>query len=118
MRVINQYLFQNPIPEPNQSIPNPELDWGLIGKELIMFIVIDCEFNQAHYPDIINQCFESPLSYVIVKEIDNPLLELDSKSINQCHNCCLCMNKDFNPFCIESNKAVRLNETCINHERY
>jgi len=70
LRVINQYLFQNPIPEPNQSIPNPELDWGLIGKELIMFIVIDCEFNQAHYSDIINQCFESPPSYAIVKEIE------------------------------------------------
>jgi len=36
---------------------------------------------------------------------------------NQCSNCICCMNKEFNPFCIERNKSVQLNETCINHER-
>ena len=34
-----------------------------------MFTVIDCEFNQSHYPDLIYQSFDKPPSYVIVKEI-------------------------------------------------
>jgi hypothetical protein len=39
------------------------------------------------------------------------------QSINTCGNCALCMNKDFNPFCLESNKCVQLNKTCNDHER-
>jgi len=39
------------------------------GFKMKKYIVVNCEFNQKYYSDIIGKVYEIPPSYAIVKEV-------------------------------------------------
>ena len=48
----------------------------------------------------------------------NAIIISNSDQLNHCSNCLLCLNKQFNPFCVEWNKSVELNnQSCNEYER-
>ena len=38
----------------------------------MIYYIVDCEFNQAHYSDIIGLMYSTPPSYAILKTLPNP----------------------------------------------
>ena len=60
-----------------QTVKMSKSEWQSIGKKAgwmktaeKTYIVVDDEFNQAHYSDIIGQTFENPPSYAHVKVVE------------------------------------------------
>jgi hypothetical protein len=47
----------------------------------MMFMVIDHEFNQTNYPELINRFYSNPPAYAIVKTMP------DAYRNYECHNC-------------------------------
>ena len=39
-----------------------------------MWLIVDCPFNEAWYPNLIGQIFDNPPAYAIVRELPNKIV--------------------------------------------